>query len=255
MTQATLWGSLFIIFSMPLAIFWFVVRRSPKLVIVLVASAFMWLLAALLTGIIWIIIPPLQDDYWFVILISVPIQEAFRYFFWKMLHKAEKGLSTLTPDGDVVITREKLWFVSGLGFGVMSAVMMMSNMLDIMTGPGMVPARGCPDFNLFTISALVSAAIVMCHAFWGVIAGKAWEQRTISKSMFIPSRDWKLFFVLAMHYFVAFLTIDADKTTCVGFLLPIYGATLLCACTAWFVIRARFSSGDDAAQHRAQHAR
>lgn len=58
----------------------------------------------------------------------------------------------------------------------MSAVMMMSNMLDIMSGPGMVPARGCSDFNHFTISALISAAILICHAFWGVIAGKNWEQ-------------------------------------------------------------------------------
>ena len=75
--------------------------------------------------------------------------------------------------------------VSGLGFGLMSTVITMSNMLDMMSGPGMVPARGCDDMNLFTISSLISAAFCVCHTFWGVIAGKAWEQVRSVYSCFV----------------------------------------------------------------------
>ena len=98
--------------------------------------------------------------------------------------KAEKGLRTLTPDDHGVnITRERialgklshsrpqaikshkasgplryshlprlLLLVSGLGFGIMSGVLQTANMLDIMSGPGMIPSRGCSDQNLFVIS-------------------------------------------------------------------------------------------------------
>ena len=38
MTQLTLWGCLFIIFSMPLAVTYFNARQSPKLVIMIVSG-------------------------------------------------------------------------------------------------------------------------------------------------------------------------------------------------------------------------
>lgn len=47
--------------------------------------------------------------------------------------------------------------VSGLGFGVMAAVLQTCNMLDIMSGPAMVPARGCGNQNLFIISCTLWA--------------------------------------------------------------------------------------------------
>lgn len=37
MTQMTLWSSLFIIFSLPLALVWFAARQNPKLIIMIVS--------------------------------------------------------------------------------------------------------------------------------------------------------------------------------------------------------------------------
>lgn len=94
--------------------------------------------------------------------------------------------------------------VSGLGFGLMSIAMMTCNMLDIMTGPGMIPARGCSDVNFFTISALIAGAVVMLHAFWGVIAARTWEQ--VRRSIHIYkwglsfSIEWFFFFLLALLF-------------------------------------------------------
>jgi anterior pharynx defective protein 1 len=233
MTQYTLWSSLFIAFSAPLAIFYFAASQNPKLVIMFVSSAFMWLLAALATSIVWNAIPPLQDDFWFIILVSVPIQESFRYLWWKMLRKSEKGLDTLSPDSKGAhTTRERIALVSGLGFGCMSGVLQTANMLDIMSGPGMVPARGCPSQNLFTLSSFVAGMLILLNTCWGVIAFKGWHITADMRRSALS--DWRVFFVLLSHYTVSFITLNSnDAGSCEGTLIPIATILIICVIMAW----------------------
>eukprot|EP00055_Hartaetosiga_balthica_P000291 m.136178 g.136178 ORF g.136178 m.136178 type:complete len:243 (+) comp10480_c0_seq1:145-873(+) len=233
---ADLFGSIFIIYSVPVAVFWFVLSRSSKLVITATAGAFMWLLSAFVSGIIWIAVTPLKNDFWFLLLVSVPIQELFRYLWWKVLHKAEKGLSTLSPDGNVVITREKMSLASGIGFGIMYGVMMSCNMLDIMSGPGMIPAPGCRGYNYFFISSLIVGANVIAHIMWGVIAFRAWEERLHGEGM-IQKTDWKILFVLLAHYGSSFATLNAVNDSCATVVIPIFFVLISSMIVAWTVLK------------------
>lgn len=235
---ADLFGSIFIIFSVPFAIFWLVVSKSSKLVIITVAASFMWLLSAFLTSVVWIAIPPLKDDLWFTILVSIPLQEVMRYLWWKILHKAEKGLSTLSPDGKVTITHEKLALASGVGFGLMYGVIMSCNVLDIMSGPGMLPAPGCSDYNFFLITSIIVGCNVISHIFWGVIAANAWEQRQLGSGT-IQKVDWQVLFVVAAHYGASFVTLDSENSSCVSVVVPVAVITALSGVIAWFVSKAK----------------
>jgi hypothetical protein len=153
----------------------------------------MWLLAALLTSIVWKIVSPLQEDMWWAVLWGVALQELLRYVMWRLLKRAETGLNALAPDADgtVHITREKQALVAGLGYGLMSAVMQYSMALDSATGPGTLPARGCGAVSLFVVSALLVSMVSVLHMFWSVIMFRGleevWEGR-LSGGVFLLSR-------------------------------------------------------------------
>lgn len=242
MTQLTLWGCLFIIFSMPLAVTYFNARQSPKLVIMIVSGAFMWLLAALATSILWVAVLPLQSDFWFPVLVSVPLQELFRWLWWKLLLKAEKGLKTLSPDDTGVrITRDRIALVSGLGFGIMSGVLQTANMLDIMSGPGMIPSRGCSDQNLFVISSVIAGMLIILHMMWGIIAFKGWH--TCADMRKSAKFDWRVLYVIITHYTVALLTLNNDAHgSCAATIVPIALILILSTFVAYKVSGLKIAS-------------
>ncbi|EDQ89497.1 uncharacterized protein MONBRDRAFT_32302 [Monosiga brevicollis MX1] len=244
MTQMSLWGNIFIIYSAPLALFWFNVRKSSKLVIILISSAFLWLVAALLTAVVWVAVPPLKDDYWFALIASVLLQELFRYLWWRLLRRTEHDLSILSPDGDVVITREKLAMVSGLGYGLMSSTMMTCNLLDIMSGPGILAARGCTDHSHFTISSTTAAMIGLTHVFWGIIAFSGWDIRRARRGAW-SSGDLRVLYVFFTHLFVSLLTLNNEhRGTCAGTMVPIALVMIASGIFAWFAAGVRFKRSE-----------
>eukprot|EP00730_Choanoeca_flexa_P015921 TRINITY_DN7425_c0_g1_i2.p1 TRINITY_DN7425_c0_g1~~TRINITY_DN7425_c0_g1_i2.p1 ORF type:complete len:249 (+),score=22.59 TRINITY_DN7425_c0_g1_i2:88-834(+) len=234
MPQTTLWGCLFLIYSAPLAMFWFLVRKSPKLVIMLISSAFMWLLAAYASAIVWVAIPPLKDEFWFILAVSVLIQESFRYLWWRMLCKAEQGLRTLAPENGVIITRERIALVSGLGFGLMSVIIMTANMLDVMAGPGMIPSPGCPKQNLFVISSLIATMNLYLHVFWGIIAFRGWDLKRQGTAYLSPG-GWRVPFVVVAHAAASLLTLNNEEGgACAGTLVPLAALTVVSGFAAWY---------------------
>merc|ERR1711916_286166 len=107
----------------------------------------------------------------------------------------------------------------------MGAVILMANVLDVMAGPGMLPARGCPDHNLAVISAYTAGLFALLHTFWGVIAFS----------------DWKLAFVLASHLFASLLTLNnEDEGHCAGTLVPLSLQMVATGVLTWRIARMRF---------------
>merc|ERR1711916_366248 len=103
----------------------------------------------------------------------------------------------------------------------MGAVILMANVLDVMAGPGMLPARGCPDHNLAVISAYTAGLFALLHTFWGVIAFSGFDERQENGGG-IHFSDWKLAFVLASHLFASLLTLNnEDEGPCAGTLVPL----------------------------------
>lgn len=86
-------GCLFLAFGPPLAMFVITVAKDPIRVILLITSAFFWLVSLFASALIWFAVVPLRDHLAFALVFSVLIQEAFRYLFYLFMRKAERGLA------------------------------------------------------------------------------------------------------------------------------------------------------------------
>jgi len=218
---AILLGACLIAFSMPVAIFTMVVARSAKLVILMIGGAFMWLVSALVTSIIWSAVTPLKEENAWIIIVGVAMQEVFRFAYWKLLKRAEEGLATLGDDGSGSATRPKQAMIAGLGFSLMSSVMQMNIVLNDAAGPGTLPARGCPGTSIFVISALVTMCFGILNIAWSIILHYGLEQTSQKGGSSMSC--WQLWFVVVMHYIASFLTYAGDGANgCVITLVPLF---------------------------------
>ncbi|OXB69530.1 UNVERIFIED_CONTAM: hypothetical protein H355_016421 [Colinus virginianus] len=159
--------------------------------------AFFWLVSLLLASLIWFISVHLSDQgnarlqYGLLIFgaaVSVLLQEAFRFAYFKLLKKADEGLATISEDGRSPISLKQMAYVSGLSFGIISGVFSVINILADSIGPGIVGIHGDSPYYFIT-SAFLTMAVVLLHTFWGVIFFDACERR----------RYWCLGLVVASH--------------------------------------------------------
>jgi len=228
-----MFGSLAIVFTFPMAVAFFVVAPSAKLVILMFGSAFVWLCSALVSSLVWLAIVPLKDQHWFALLFAIAFQELFRFGYWKLLKKAEVGLSTLADDGSGASSREKQALVAGVGFSLMSTIMQFNTVLTESSGPGSVPAIGCPEYSMFTISTIMAAAFAAMNIFWSVIMHSGAEDiHSRSKAMGFT----KVGFVLITHYAASLLTLNNENPdSCAATLAPLYFIMLVTGAYSLFV--------------------
>ncbi|XP_008065354.1 gamma-secretase subunit APH-1B [Carlito syrichta] len=101
------------------------------------------------------------------VLVSVFIQEMFRFAYYRLLKKASEGLKSINPD-ETAPSMRLLAYVSGLGFGIMSGIFSFVNTLSDSLGPGTVGIHGdSPQF--FLNSAFMTLVIILLHVFWGIV--------------------------------------------------------------------------------------
>ncbi|NXI41973.1 APH1A secretase, partial [Galbula dea] len=215
MGAAAFFGLAGIAFGPALALVLFTVASEPLRVIVLVAGAFFWLVSLLLASLIWFVSVHLSDredaklQYNLLIFgaaVSVLLQEAFRFAYFKLLKKADEGLAMVSEDGHSPISFRQMAYVSGLSFGIISGVFSVINILADSIGPGTVGIHGDSPYYFIT-SAFLTMALVLLHTFWGVIFFDACEK----------GRYWCLGLVVASHLLTSGLT----------FLNPWYEASLV----------------------------
>ncbi|XP_006899674.1 PREDICTED: gamma-secretase subunit APH-1B isoform X2 [Elephantulus edwardii] len=110
MTAAVFFGCAFIAFGPALALYIFTIATEPLRIIFLIAGAFFWLVSLLLSSLIWFLVEtinghkegPVQKYLLiFGVLVSVFIQEGFRFAYYKLLKKANEGLKAINPDETV----------------------------------------------------------------------------------------------------------------------------------------------------------
>nr|XP_040131914.1 gamma-secretase subunit APH-1B isoform X2 [Ictidomys tridecemlineatus] len=157
MTAAVFFGCTFIAFGPALALYVFTIAIEPLRVIFLIAGAFFWLVSLLLSSLLWFIASHITENkdgptqkyvLIFGVLVSVIIQEMFRFAYYRLLKKASEGLKSINPDESAPSMR-LLAYVSGLGFGIMSGVFSFVNTLSDSLGPGIVGIHGdSPQFFL-----------------------------------------------------------------------------------------------------------
>lgn len=218
MTAAVFFGCTFIAFGPAIALFLFTIARDPLRVIFLIAGAFFWLVSLLLSSLVWFIsvqisnkesAPQQKGLLIFGVVLSVLLQELFRFGYYKLLKKANAGLLALSQEETMPISIRQLAYVSGLGFGFMSGAFSVVNILADSVGPGTVGIHGDSQ-HYFLSSAFMTMAIILLHMFWGVVFFDACEKR----------RWWCLVVVIASHLLVSCVTFQNPYY--VGSLVPTY---------------------------------
>uniref|UniRef100_A0A4X2LAV3 Gamma-secretase subunit APH-1 n=1 Tax=Vombatus ursinus TaxID=29139 RepID=A0A4X2LAV3_VOMUR len=107
MTAAVFFGCTCIAFGPALALYVFTIASDPLRIIFLIAGAFFWLVSLLLSSLIWFVAVTLSSPkdesvqkglLIFGVLCSVIIQEVFRFAYYRLLKKANKGLMTISQE-------------------------------------------------------------------------------------------------------------------------------------------------------------
>lgn len=107
----------------------FTIANDPIRIIILIAAAFFWLLSLLLSSLLWFAIVPLRDVLAIGVIYSVLFQEGFRYIVYRILRSTEQGLHAVAEDTRVTENKHILAYVSGLGFGIISGMFALVNVL------------------------------------------------------------------------------------------------------------------------------
>lgn len=219
-------GCTLIAFGPALSMFGITISRDPIRIIILITAAFFWLLALLLSSILWFAAVPLRKELAFGVVFSVFFQEGFRFLFYKVLRKAEVGLKKVTEvgaDGAAALSsRTTLAYVAGLGFGIMSGVFSLLNVLADAVGPGTVGFNGGSPY-FFVTSALTTQAFVLLHTFWGIVTFHA-----------LDHGRWPLLaFVLCSHLAASCLTLLNPRGLYLASLGPIYVILLVSGALAF----------------------
>ncbi|KAG8176576.1 hypothetical protein JTE90_024239 [Oedothorax gibbosus] len=226
MTVMEFFGCAMIAFGPSLAMLAITIARDPIRIIILISAAFFWLLSLLLSSILWNIVIPLRKELAFGVVFSVMFQEVFRFLFYKLLRKAEIGLKKVQEvgaDGSPVSSnRVTLSYVSGLGFGVMSGLFSLINVLADSVGPGTVGLYGDSHF-FFITSAFTTLAFTLLHTFWSVIYFHAWDNNNYTK----------IAFVCLSHLLVSILTLLNPHHLYLASIIPIYVVMIVCAVLAY----------------------
>lgn len=215
MALAEFFGCLFLAFGPPLAMFVLTVAKDPMRIIVLITSAFFWLVSLLVSALLWFAVTPLRDRLEFAMFFSVIFQEVFRYLFYLFMRKAEKGLAKIQKNmtnasNHMEFDSRVISYVSGLGFGIISGAFSLVNVLGDMTGPGTVGIEGDSQ-AFFLVSSLITLCFILLHTCWSIILYLSLSVHSL-KSI----KLWiSVVFVVGSHLFVSGISLinDAKKPT------------------------------------------
>ncbi|TPX70588.1 hypothetical protein SpCBS45565_g01659 [Spizellomyces sp. 'palustris'] len=225
MTLISFFGNALTAYGPALAVFLLYVARNAQLVILLMTSAFFWLLSILFSSVFWYIIKPLQNVPVGTIFVAVTLQELFRFLFFKLMSKAEKGLNTIAKTPNSPLNRPANAFVTGLGFGIMSGLTLYLSQLAESSGPAILACNSCPGMDVFFVGALTTCLFIFLHSVWNMVAFDGWYRG-----------QWLPFgFVMISHYAASYgtlLTPSSIEYGCVIALLIDFVILIVCTTLA-----------------------
>lgn len=212
-------------YSPILAICLFAVMHDPIRIIILVTSAFFWLVALLLASIFWNFIM-FRHFFPASVVVSVLFQELFRYGIYYVLKKAEQVLKKMNvpnTNKEVSSNKQVVPLVSGLGFGAISGCFSLVNILAELAGPGTVGLVGGSEY-FSLISSVYTMVFTLLHALWSVIFFSAVDQKNYQQ----------LVWVVGSHLLVSCMTLLNNTSY---FYLPLATAVLVLLATAYNAFR------------------
>jgi len=205
-------GCTMLAFGPPLSMFAFTIAHDPVRIIILIAAAFFWLLSFLTSSLWWFAVVPLRKDLAFGLVFSVLFQEGFRYLTYLIIRKAENGLKKITDDCvSLIENRHILAYVSGLGFGIISGMFSLVNVVADAIGPGTMGLKSATEM-FFISSSATCLCFILLHTFWGVIFFHGCD--TKSKS--------EIIIVVGSHMLASCITLANTYEIYYATIIPLY---------------------------------
>lgn len=225
MTLLEFYGCAMIALGPALSMFCLTVAQDPIKVILFITAAFCWLVSFVIVAICWACTKPFGKYLFIHAILSVIVQECFRYLFHTLVKKAQNALGkmiggeggtqnehddSVRPAGQQqeVTTvdnnskefnyRISLSYVSGLGYGVMSGTFAIVNVLSDSIGPGTIGLKGDSPY-FFIISAMTTLAFILLNVCWSVMMAGG-----------IEKSDKKLLKIVVIAHLIASLSVSND---------------------------------------------
>lgn len=151
-------------------LFGFVARRA-QLLVLSVASAFVWLFALLLAAVLWIIVPPLKTTHVYGVIVGVLAQALLRWLFVKGYLRVEGRILDVLPRSDPMGVNDfSSAIAAGLGFGVMHAVVAYGSILGYSGHSQALYSDACSEMTIYLLSAVSGLVFSLGHVAWMVVA-------------------------------------------------------------------------------------
>ncbi|TMW57788.1 hypothetical protein Poli38472_014391 [Pythium oligandrum] len=222
-------GCILIAFGPLTALFFMVVSKRAQLTIIALSGAFVWLVSILISATLWMIIPPLKSSIEATIVISVIIQEVFRFVFFHFYTRTELAVQKVTtathqlPLNDITSS-----LAGGVGFSIMHSVMMYGSVVASSTGSrGAAFSPSCESIPLIFSGAFSTLALTIMDVALMIIAFHGYRNRN---------------FVLiggvgVLHLGVALSALANQNTNGCTIAIPIhYVGALLSVAGAWTIL-------------------
>lgn len=191
-------------------LYFMTVAGNAQFVILSMTAAFFWLISVFLGGILWYVMYPLRDWHALTIGYFVVFQELFRWFYYLLYAKAEKGLFTTAKDPNFRLNKPLFAFVSGLGFGLVYALITYVTLLVHAAGPGTLYSQSCPGMSLPFVGAISTCLISLLHVAWMLIAFDGYW------STGMVGRYGRVAWVVLSHFAASYASMLNNSTIALG---------------------------------------
>lgn len=169
-------GTVFISAGPSVAIWLGMLQRRAHLLVIAILSAFTWCVAIMLSSVVWLAIPPLRQNYPWVLFVTVTFQEVVRlllYLLFAFLSRSSDGVGAFLRPG------AKNNLLSGLAVGVGYALMSVlinyfSLLIDKFSDDTAIYVDICP-INFFVAAASFAMAFSIMHILLGILVWPAYS--------------------------------------------------------------------------------
>ncbi|KAL8490335.1 hypothetical protein ACS0TY_025523 [Phlomoides rotata] len=194
MTVAAGTGYALLALGPSLALFIAVISHKPFLTLTLLSSTLVWLMSLIALSAVWRAFLPFKSAAWWpyalLILTSVALQEALRFFLWRLFKRMEEILDAFADRVSkprlFITDKMQIALAGGMGHGVAHAVFFCISLLTPAFGPATYYVEKCSQIPFFLVSAIIALAFVTIHTFSMVIAFSGYSEGNKKDQYFAP---------------------------------------------------------------------
>ena len=156
----------------------YIIAKRPVLIILSVFAAFLWLCSITVVATSWWLLVPLRNFMWLLLLYAVAVQELCRWGTYALFERFMRGLqsagllSAASPRATPALSVPAAC-ASGLGVGVMQALVTYGDVLVGARQPGTFYTPYCSGFSVFAVDALSACAFIVLNVLLSVVGWAA----------------------------------------------------------------------------------